>query len=232
VLTVETTTPVLVQAQTFASAAIEQHANVDERILILRVLRRDGSLKEDLHFRGQEAEAILDDLQGFLARLPDGRYRLLLKEPGRQRLRLVRDLTLEGGVPRSDFAHDGGDGATVPVMEDAEGGDLPAGLEPVSRPATPVEADPESSAGDGTTSLDVRGGQIAVYGRGTEAGFTGPTDPEGARPAAHAPLAAAAALGISAGLRSGHIDRFMETLSRGPRRATSRRYLLRRLKEQ
>jgi hypothetical protein len=226
-LTAETTTPVLVQAQTFASAVVEQHANMDERILILRVLRRDGSLKEEIFFRGQEVEAILDDLQGFLARLPDGRYRLLLKEPGRQRLRLVRDLTLEGGVPRSDFAQDGGDNATAPVLHVPGTGELPAGLDPVGRPETPAGPGPDAGPDDFTTSLNRQRDPIADQ-QGAE--LRASLDSGAAAPA-RAALTAAAGLALWPGLYSGRIDRFMEHLGRGSGRLISRR-LLRRLQEQ
>ncbi|HUG90297.1 MAG TPA: hypothetical protein VML55_05665, partial [Planctomycetaceae bacterium] len=223
-LTSDTTTPVLVQTQTFATAVIDQQGNLDERVLILWVLRRDGSVKDELFFRGQEADAILDDLQGFLARLPDGRYRLLLKEPGPQRLRLVRDLTLEGGVPRSDIAHEAGLDETAPVFHDgadSDAGERPRHVQPTSRPGADS---PEASAGsdDGMTRLhgDDQGTRLTLAGPA----LASPPPP----PAASQTLLAGVALAAAASsTRFDRIDRLMEILGRGPRRLTARRLIRR-----
>jgi len=175
------------------------------------VLRRDGSLNESIVFRGQEAESILDNLQGFFARLPDGRYRLLLKEPGRQRLRLVRDFTLENGIPRGDLAHEVGSEETQPVSREQVPAGLPGGLEPIGRPA------PEARTDDGLGAallpeMESVPSRIATARVGSGAVAMAP-------PSGTALAAAIAVVGWHA-----RIDRVMETLGREPRRLAAARY--------
>jgi hypothetical protein len=47
-------------------------------------------------------EGVLDDLPGLFRRLPDGHYRIYLREIGEQRVRLLIDVNLRGGKPADD----------------------------------------------------------------------------------------------------------------------------------
>ncbi|MBW3542106.1 MAG: hypothetical protein KY476_17690, partial [Planctomycetes bacterium] len=165
--------PTAQQSAGFEATAAEQETTGEELELVLRVLRRDGSRKEDILFRGDEAESLLANLQQFLAGLPDGRYRILLKEPGRNRLRLIRDVTLESGVPKSDYGNiaetppttslppltkGGARGGAEPVATEVESSD-PRATEPISAPIPTDTAEPEPiSPDDGAASLWGPGG--------------------------------------------------------------------------
>jgi hypothetical protein len=72
---------------------------------------------------------VLDDLDGVVKQLPDGRYRFLLREPGESRLRLLQDVEVRQGRISSE-------------ADDAR--DRPPGMKPKLRgtepPRTPDEA--------------------------------------------------------------------------------------------
>jgi len=97
----------------------------DERAVILEVLAPDGSVLQ----RVTLPEDVLDDLDGVVKQLPDGRYRFLLREPGESRLRLLQDVEVRQGRISSD-------------ADDAR--DRPPGMKPKLRgtepPRTPDEA--------------------------------------------------------------------------------------------
>src|SRR5690606_33101879 len=75
------------QAVPVRSASLEKVA-VDERIILLRVLSPTGETVREIPLE----ESVLDDLPGMFSRLPDGHYRIYLKEPGEFRERLVLDV--------------------------------------------------------------------------------------------------------------------------------------------
>ncbi|MGQ0633081.1 MAG: hypothetical protein ACT4QC_00575, partial [Planctomycetaceae bacterium] len=73
-------------------------ASLRVRQVFLVVLNAAG---EELN-RALVDEDVLDDLPGFFRRLPDGRYQVLLKDPGEREARLLIDVTLRGGKPADD----------------------------------------------------------------------------------------------------------------------------------
>ncbi|HUG90158.1 MAG TPA: hypothetical protein VML55_04960, partial [Planctomycetaceae bacterium] len=86
------------QSLDFSVGTVEQNV-ADEREVVVEILQADGTVLTTVTFRGPEADEFLNNLPAYLKRLPDGRYRILLKEPGEERLRLIRDLLLRDGVP-------------------------------------------------------------------------------------------------------------------------------------
>jgi hypothetical protein len=73
-------------------------ARVDSRQALLVTVNTKGGESEPVVLD----ENVLDDLPGLFRRLPDGRYRLYLREVGEQRLRLLIDVNLRGGKPSDD----------------------------------------------------------------------------------------------------------------------------------
>ena len=74
---------------------------VDERIVKLRVFNADGTVRDNITLKGDEALKLLNDFVGFVEEhdLPDGRYQILQQEPGDQTMRIVYDLLLRNGRP-------------------------------------------------------------------------------------------------------------------------------------
>ncbi|MBW3542893.1 MAG: hypothetical protein KY476_21740, partial [Planctomycetes bacterium] len=80
-------------------AAIAADVQADERLVIVIALRPDGSVLDTVTFTGTEADDLLNNLPNYLARLPDGKYQIFLREPGEQRTRLFRSLLIREGKP-------------------------------------------------------------------------------------------------------------------------------------
>lgn len=89
------------QTVTLGSAEVSL---VEERQVFLEVLNPYNEVIERVQLR----EEVLDDLPGFLRKLPDGHYRVLLREPGDKRMRLIIDVEIRQGKPASG-TDEGGD---------------------------------------------------------------------------------------------------------------------------
>jgi hypothetical protein len=87
---------------------------VDEREVILEVIDPNGNVTD----RVVMDESVLDDLPGLFRKLPDGHYRIKLKEAGERAPRLLLDVTLRGGRPENTAEGEPeappGDGAGAP----------------------------------------------------------------------------------------------------------------------
>jgi len=81
-----------VQVAVFESTAAE------ERQVILQVMSPDGKVSEEVSMN----EQVLDDLPKLFRQLPDGHYKIFVKEPGESGKRLLLDLSLRGGKPADD----------------------------------------------------------------------------------------------------------------------------------
>ncbi|MBW3542477.1 MAG: hypothetical protein KY476_19615, partial [Planctomycetes bacterium] len=93
-------TQIVVTQTTDATTVISDPSVVEERVVVVEVLRPDGTVLGTVNFIGEEADDFLASyVSKYLKKLPDGRYRIWLKEPGEQRARLFRDLFLRDGVP-------------------------------------------------------------------------------------------------------------------------------------
>jgi hypothetical protein len=82
--------------QNFALSTAE-FSLVEERQVILEVLDSENTVIERVILQ----EDVLDDLPGFFRKLPDGHYRIQLREPGEERLRLIIDVEIRQGKPAS-----------------------------------------------------------------------------------------------------------------------------------
>jgi len=72
---------------------------VDERVVILEVISPNGELRETVLL----PEDVLDNLDGVISNLPDGRYRFLLREPGETQTRLLQDVEVHEGKIADDL---------------------------------------------------------------------------------------------------------------------------------
>ncbi|HTI50846.1 MAG TPA: hypothetical protein VL475_07845, partial [Planctomycetaceae bacterium] len=122
-------------------------------------------------------ENVLDDLPGLFRRLPDGRYRIYLREVGEQRVRLLIDVNLRGGKPSDDT--EGGQDKPPTAESDAKeaafsGPAIVDDLAWVTIPANEQALAPIAQIAVGTESAD---GDISI-------------DPEESIPAAATMLAA------------------------------------------
>ncbi len=95
--------PVIVPVQSAQTLTVAERSVVfeetaiEERQVILEVIGPDGKVTD----RVQMEEDVLDDLPGLFRKLPDGHYKILLKEPGERSPRLLLDVTLRGGRPEN-----------------------------------------------------------------------------------------------------------------------------------
>lgn len=94
-----TTNPTTVGTQTQLSVGSRSEAQATaERVVFLRVISPKGETVEDIPL----TDTVLDDLPGLFKRLPDGRYQILVREPGEQRDRLIMDVNVRQGKPAGE----------------------------------------------------------------------------------------------------------------------------------
>ncbi|MBI1346897.1 hypothetical protein GC163_11480 [bacterium] len=77
---------------------VEQR-QLEERVVLLEVLSPNGELRETVLL----PEDVLDNLDGVIGNLPDGRYRFLLREPGETQTRLLQDVEVHEGKITDDL---------------------------------------------------------------------------------------------------------------------------------
>jgi large repetitive protein len=65
----------------------------EDRVVVLEVIGPDGTVLQ----RVVLSEDVLDDIDGVIRKLPDGRYRFSLREPGETQLRLLQDVEVRQG---------------------------------------------------------------------------------------------------------------------------------------
>jgi hypothetical protein len=77
---------------------VQDDTTIESRQIINEVLDADGNVLGTF----QLSEEILDDLPKLFRQLPDGHYRIYVKEPGEQGQRLLLDINIRGGKPADD----------------------------------------------------------------------------------------------------------------------------------
>src|SRR5262249_50374066 len=75
-----------------------EEAVIEERQVLLVPVDPQGKESEPVVL----SEGVLDDLPKLFRSLPDGHYRVYLREIGEQRVRLLIDVNLRGGKPSDD----------------------------------------------------------------------------------------------------------------------------------
>jgi hypothetical protein len=142
--------PVIVPVQAnftqFVSEQTSQFEDVtlEERQVKLQVLDPNGKVTEEVVMD----EQVLDDLPGLFRKLPDGHYRVFLKEPGEVSQRLLLDVHLRGGKPVDESEEGQG------LPPDAGGGAVPgadaqgAAPAPISDDQATTSTATESRAAD------------------------------------------------------------------------------------
>lgn len=73
-------------------------SHTTERLITLEVLSPDGVIRQRVIL----PETVLDDMLDMIGRLPDGKYRLQLQEPGEERLRLLLEFQVRQGKIADD----------------------------------------------------------------------------------------------------------------------------------
>ena len=125
----------LSEGSTVRIAAVQaDDSQLSERVLMLEILSPDGEVQQNIVL----PETVLDDMLEVIGKLPDGKYRFQMREPGEDRLRLLLEFEVrQGKIVGEDEATD-----RPPSSKKKPGvmGDPPAVPE-----ATPDATDPEES---------------------------------------------------------------------------------------
>ncbi|MBC8117651.1 MAG: hypothetical protein H7062_24945 [Candidatus Saccharimonas sp.] len=79
-------------------AVRSEESVASERLVTVEILSPDGTVLQ----RVELPEAVLDDLLEIIGKLPDGRYRLQLQEPGEERQRLLLEFDVRQGKIADD----------------------------------------------------------------------------------------------------------------------------------
>jgi hypothetical protein len=219
-------------SQNFVLATSETSL-IDERQVLLQVLdpRDPGRVVEEVVLR----EDVLDDLPGFFRRLPDGHYRIQLREPGEKRLRLIIDVEIRQGKPSSgtDEGQDKPPTGETRLQKVA----VPVAATPSTTPADEVRPSTEIPPKDWAAGIPEAGvtsgsGRFSVTGNSSnsnadESPLTGTG--ESAAASADPPAAAVAAAGlVTAGTGNAWRQRIVAALQRSPETEFTKSARLRR----
>jgi Concanavalin A-like lectin/glucanases superfamily len=94
----------LSEGSTVRVAAVQaDDSQLSERVLLLEILSPDGDVLQNIIL----PETVLDDMLEVISRLPDGKYRFQMREPGEDRLRLLLEFEVrQGKIVGDDEATD------------------------------------------------------------------------------------------------------------------------------
>ena len=133
-------------ADTDVVSLVESDLVSEDQIIVIEKIAPSGDVATgpDGRFlrhqiRGDEAQAVLEDLPGLYDRLQDGHWRIYLKQADNGQQQLISDVTLRNGRPA------GGEGGTLdrpPTEED--GADFEPELSPQHDEPTGESADPQA----------------------------------------------------------------------------------------
>ena len=125
-----------------------------ERMVNLEILSPDGSVRQ----RVALSESVLDDMLDVIGKLPDGKYRFQLQEPGEERQRTLLEFEVRQG--KIADAQDAGDRPPTSTKSQVMDDDAPADAENVLNP----------SGGDGAAQLVLPPAEKLNAGDRVEAG--------------------------------------------------------------